>query len=197
MVHTSPSEPVVYTSLALKALCQRLQDIASCDILELGPVRNGNIEFWSQLSPSIYIADLRSSLPLPPMPDDPDYPGPDWHQLLDLPKGRCFDVILAWDMLNYLELPAVSGLIQYLSGFCRPGTIVFMMIFDSQKMPEEITIYGIVDESHVKYEFGSGEMRVCPRHQPHALAKIMGRFRTSNSFRLRNGVIEYLFVYEG
>jgi hypothetical protein len=40
-------------------------------------------------------------------------------------------------------------------------------------------------------------MCACPRHQPRAISGVMTRFRTSNSFRLRNGVVEYLFEYEG
>jgi hypothetical protein len=197
MAQKGQPESVINNSLGLKALCQRLQDAAGCDILELGPARSRNIEFLSRFSPSIYIADLRSSLPLPPMPDDPDLPGPDWDRMLDLPANRGFDVVLAWDLLNYIELPAISGLIGYLSRFCHPGTVVFMMIFDKQTMPEEITVYQIIDETHLHYELGSSATRACPRHQPHALNQIMRRFRTLDSFRLRNGVNEYLFAYEG
>jgi hypothetical protein len=64
-------------------------------------------------------------------------------------------------------------------------------------MPDEITVYRIVDPSHLAYEYGSSEMRACPRHQPRAIAGAMGQFRISSSFRLRNGIVEYLFAYEG
>jgi hypothetical protein len=191
---------LVHNSLGLKALCQRIQDFPTCEVLELGPVRKENIEFWSQITPSIYVADLRSSLPLPVLPDDPEnpeVPKQDWHQLIGLPEERRFDVILVWDLLNYLKLSDVSDLVEYLCGFCRPGTVLFTLIFDNQKMPEDITVYRIVDESHLSYEFGQAETGDCPRHQPHALTQIMRQFRVSNSFRLRNGVIEYIFVYEG
>jgi len=198
MTRKSQPEPVVHTSLGLQALCQGLQGVDTFDILELGPARSGNIEFWSRFNPSIYIADLRSSLPLPVLPsDDLEAPGPDWNRLLGLPEGCSYDVILAWDLLNYLDLPAVSDLIRYLRGFCRPGTVLFTLVFDQKQMPEEITVYRIVDESRLAYECSSVEMRACPRHQPRALAGVMNQFRTSNSFRLRNGVVEYLFVYEG
>ncbi len=190
------SEPVVNNSLALNALCQRLQGIDTWSILELGPVRQCNIEFWSRYCSSIYVADLRSNLPLPASREDPENCGMEWDRLLDLPEGRRFDVILVWDMLNYLNLSEVSGLIQYLSRFCRPRTVLFTMIFDTQKMPKEITVYRIVDEAHLIYERGSSEMRDCPKHQPRALAKAVRQFQTSNSFRLRNSVIEYLFAYE-
>ena len=194
------SKAVVHNSLGLHALLQRLQDDITYEILELGPVRKGNIEFWSQFSTSIYVADLRSSLPLPPLPtlpDDPEPPERDWHQVLGLPEKRRFDIILAWDLFNYIDLSDLSGLIGYLSRFCRPGTIVFMLIFDNQTMREEISVYQVVDESHLGYEVGSEQMRECPRHHAHTLKQMMHDFRSADSFRLRNGVIEYLFIYEG
>jgi hypothetical protein len=192
-------EPTIYRSLGLGALCETLEGVVACDILELGPVRGDSLEFWSRYGPSVYIADLRSSLPLPAMaedPDNPDPPEPDWGHILDLPVNRRFDVILTWDLLNYLELPAAASLVRYLSRFCRPGTMLFALIFDQKQMPEEITIYRIVDQGRLRYDSGSPAMRACPRHQPRALTGIMRRFRTANSFRLQNGVVEYLFSYE-
>jgi|WetSurSiteA1Bulk_404760.scaffolds.fasta_scaffold06936_2 hypothetical protein len=198
MVQIFQPEPVVHSSLGLQALCQRLQNVATCDILELGPVRGGNIEFWSRFSPTMYIADLRSSLPMPPLPsEDTEFVEPEWDRLLGLPEGRTYDVILVWDLLNYLELQVVSSLVQYLKRFCRSGTILFALIFDQKQMPATITVYHIADESHLRYENARSEMCACPRHQPRAISGVMTRFRTSNSFRLRNGVVEYLFEYEG
>ncbi len=198
MERKSQPEPVVHNSLGLQALCQKLQGVFTCNILELGPVRSGNIQFWSQFSPSIYVADLRSSLPLPVLPsEESEFVEPDWDHLLGLPKNQSYDVILAWDLLNYLDLPVVASLMKYLKRFCRPGTILFCLIFDQKEMPEKITVYGIADESHLKYEYAGSEMWVCPRHQPHALAGVMTQFHTSESFRLRNGIAEYLFEYEG
>lgn len=197
MIQRPRPEPVVQSSLGLDALCQRLEGTTTWDILELGPARGANVEFWSRFSGSIYVADLYSCLPVPDPADDPESPGPDWEHLLELPKRRQFDVILAWDLLNYLELPWVASLVRYLSSFCRSGTVMFSLIFDLRQMPEEPTAYRIVDEEHLRYEYRSPEMRPCPRHQPRALTAVMRQFQTANSFRLRNGVIEYLFVYEG
>lgn len=191
-------EPVVHSSLGLKALCERLDGTVSRDILELGPVRNVNIGFWSRFGPSMYIADLRSSLPLPGLTsEDSDFVAPDWDSLLGLPEGRSYDVVLAWDLFNYMELPALSSFIAYLKKFCRPGTVVFSLIFDQKEMPDQITLYGIADESHLNYEYAGMQMRTCPRHQPRTMAGVMSRFRTLESFRLKNGVVEYLFEYEG
>jgi hypothetical protein len=193
-------EPVVHSSLGLNAICQRLQDAATCEILDLGSVKGENVQFWSSYSPFLHIADLRSILPLPVLPEDPEVseqPEPDWDSLLPLPGNHKFDLILAWDLLNYLEISTVSSLIRYLSRFCRPGTVLFALIFDLKEMPEEISVYRIVDGERLRYEYGSAAMRACPRHQPRVIAAAMPQFRVANSFRLRNGVVEFLFAYEG
>jgi hypothetical protein len=185
------------TSLGLAALCQMLQDAPSRNILELGPARGSNIEFWSRFGSSLYIADLRASLPLPSLSEDQERSEADWSRVLELPEDRRFDVILAWDLFNYIDLASLPSLIRFLTRFCHPGTIVFSLIFDQPQMPAEITVYRILDEGHLSYDSSSSGARPCPRHQPRALAGVMHRFRTANSFRLRNGVVEYLFAYEG
>jgi hypothetical protein len=201
MARKDEPEPIVYNSLGLQSLCQRLQSASTCDILELGPVRSGNVEFWSRFNPSIFIADLRSSLPLPVShwedPENSEFVRPDWESLLGLPGGRIYDVILVWDLFNYLELPAVSSLVEYLKPFLRRGAILFTLIFDQKQMPDQITVYQVADESHLRYCYPGTEMRACPRHQPRALGLVMSGFTTADSFRLRNGVVEYLFEYEG
>ena len=198
MVRASQPEYALHSSLGLQALCQTLREAPACDILELGPARSENLEFWSRFNPWIYIADLRSSLPLPVQDsEDSEFVDPDWDRLIGLPANRTYNVILAWDLLNYLELPAISSLVRYLSGFCRRGTILFALVFDQKQMADEISLYHIADDSHLRYEVFSPQTRSCPRHQPRALTGIMAGFQARESFRLRNGVVEYLFEFEG
>jgi hypothetical protein len=196
MTQKSEPEVVVQNSLGLKALCQKLEGISGLKVLELGPARSANIEFWSRYGSCIFIADLRAGLPLPFLAEDQQFPESEWDRILGLPEGRFYDVILAWDLLNYIELSTLPSLISYLSRFCRPGTILFFLIFDQPQMPEKITVYRIVDEQHIAYENGSVGKRVCPRHQPRALTKLLSQFQASDSFRLKNGIMEYLFTCE-
>jgi hypothetical protein len=196
MTQKSGSEAVVQTSLGLNTLCRKLEGFVAPNVLELGPARRASIEFWSRYGSSIYIADLRASLPLPFLAENQQFPESEWDRILELPQGRSFDVILAWDLLNYIELPTLSSFISYLIRFCHTGTVLFFLIFDQPQMPEEITAYRIVDEMHVAYENGGACRCICPRHQPRALMKLLSQFRTSDSFRLKNGIVEYIFTCE-
>ena len=189
------NEATVHSSPGLQSLCQRFQDMTTLDILELGPARGRNIEFWSRFSSSIFVADLRASLPLPLQEEEEEYVQPEWPAILDLPAGRYFDLILTWDLLNYIEAAALPGFIDYLSRYCKPGTILFTTIIDQPRMPEDSHVFRIIDEDHLDYETVSSALRSCPRLQPRVLENTMRGFRTSDSYRLRHRIIEYLFSY--
>jgi hypothetical protein len=192
----SESEASIQTSLGLNMLCQKLEGLVGLNVLELGPARNANIEFWSRYQSSLFIADLRSGLPLQPLAEDQHFPESEWDRMLAIPAERLFDVILAWDLFNYIELPTLTSLVNYLTRFCRPGTLLFFICFDQPQMPDEIAICKIVDDRHIEYECSGKGMRACPRHQPRALTAILKQFQTADSFRLKNGIVEYLFTFE-
>jgi hypothetical protein len=116
---------------------------------------------------------------------------------LNLPDGRSYNVILAWDLFNYMEISAVSSLVRYLNGYCKPKALLLAFILDRKEMPEKITVYRVVDETHLAYEYTGTKMRACLRHQPRVLSSAMSNFRTFESYRLRNGMVEYVYAYEG
>jgi hypothetical protein len=196
MTQKTGTEAAAQTSLGLDALCRKLEGVTELSVLELGPARSANVEFWSRYKSSIFVADLRAGLPLPHLAEDQPFPESEWDRILGLPEGRFYDVILAWDLLNYIDLSILPSLINYLIRFCRPGALLFFLIYDQPQMPAESNIYKIMDERRIVYEpMGSG-MCACPRHQPRALAKLLCRFQSSDSFRLKNGIVEYIFAYE-
>lgn len=198
MVQMSETDTVIHSSLGFQALCNTIQEAGSCDILELGPVRSRSIDFWTRFSSSIFVADLRSSLPLPfSRSEEGEFIEPDWDQILSLPEGGRYSVILAWDLFNYMEIEAVSSMVRYLSEHCSPEAMLFALIFDRKEMPEKITVYKVVDESHLAYEYSGTGMRPCLRHQPRVLSGAMPNFRTLESYRLRNGMVEYVYAYDG
>jgi hypothetical protein len=196
MIQKSESAAGAQTSLGLSVLCQKLEGHTSLNVLELGPARSSNVQFWSRYQSSMFVADLRANLPLPFLAEDQRFLESEWDRILGLPEGRFFDVILAWDLLNYVEMSALASLINYLARFCRQETVLFLLIFDQPQMPEEITIYKIIDEQHIVYECRGSGTRACPRHQPRALTGLLCKFRASDSFRLKNGIVEYLFTYK-
>ena len=81
-------EIYVHASPGFRSLCQHFLDMTNLDILELGPARGCNIEFWTHFSTSIFVADFRARLPLPPLEEEMEFPNRNGTEFLKyLPAG--------------------------------------------------------------------------------------------------------------
>jgi hypothetical protein len=169
-------------------------------ILDLGPALGSNLEFWSQYSCKLYLEDFARSLPSGVLGEDEDSEQV-YEPLLEilLPFGAdlSFDIVLCWDIFNYLNQPQLVSFIRYLGRFCHPGTLLFALVSSAHEIPAKPSTYKIVDHERILYEVQTKSMIPCPRHQPREIKKVMEGFQLSGSFLLRNGIQEYLFVYQG
>ena len=103
---------------------------------------------------------------------------------------------MAWDIFNYLERDEFKSLITHLGNFCHKGTLLFSLISTRKHIPEKPTTFRIVDQENLQNQIESSVLRLCPGYQQTDLNHLMPHFRVCNSFLLRNGFKEYLFVYE-
>ena len=187
----------VYVSPGFQALCGQFQDTTTLDILEMGPSSSRNIEFWSQYCRSIFVANLRASLPLPSMEEDQILNEMEWNAILNIPGDRNFDVILAWDLLNYIDERLLPGMINYLNRYCKSGTKLFAMTIDRPQMPADGYVFQIIDVDHLGYKASNSPLEPCAMLQPRVFENVMQGFHTTIACRLRHGIIEYLFTFDG
>ncbi len=203
---TPPSQPSSATqkSLCLSALLQALPCDRKISILDLGPARGINIDFWSQVAGKIHIEDFYESYKSIPkrIPSEDEEQNEEvdqsgiFEQLLIVPPNTRMDVILAWDVFNYLEPCQIEAAARHLGKYCLPGSFLFALIWSTHLMPAEPTAFKILDRERIIYESHSTGTRTCPRYQPRDVGRMMVGFRVFNSFILRNGIQEYLFVYD-
>lgn len=190
--------PTEYKSLALNALVGQLREDRKYNILDLGPAFGANVAFLSQFACKLHIADLYQSLtstPLLPKQDDV-LPQPDFERLLPYQKGTRFDIILAWDLLNYIQGNHIESLAHHLAGFCHTRTLMLTFISTQKQIPDEPTKFRIVDQQHLSYEVCTAAMRHCPRYNSLELKKRVPGFTINSSFLLKNGMQEYLLGIE-
>jgi hypothetical protein len=193
---TSP-QPAVYKSLGLSALMRQLEGRTGFTVLDLGPACGTNVEFWSQFQSKLYVEDLFQGLrSLATAAPEEGAPSP-FPELLPFSDDIRFDVILAWDIFNYLHQALLEQLVSHLTRFCRDGTYVFALVSVLPQMPAEPHLYRILDNERMIYDARSAQMKPCPRYQPRDIARLMSSFAVSSSFLLRHGVQEYVFVLEG
>ena len=196
-IEGSPPEPEASASLALKVLYGQLRHQRKYHILDLGPALGTNVDFFSQFSCKVYIEDFYRTL------TSFDYLSEDelsyqavFEYLLPYKKNTRFDVILSWDIFNYLERDELQSLIRHLGNFCHTGTLLFALISTSKYVPEKPMTFQIMDHDRLLYQTNSKVLRPCPRYQQTDLNQLIPNFRICNSFLLRNGFKEYLFACE-
>lgn len=213
-ISTSSPVPPAEKSLALKYLCDYLRPNKYYNILDLGPAVGENIEFFSQYAGKIYIEDLRAAIASQILaaaqpkelvePADPyalEAADNDGHanitdHLSAYHENTHFDLIFAWDLFNYLEREPLQQLMLYLRKFCKPGTLVFTLISTHVKIPEYPRLFRIIDNERLSYGISAAAERNHARYRELNLLRVMPGFKVAKSFLLRNGIQEYLFIYE-
>ncbi len=197
---TQASEPPIEASrsLGLEALMESLHADRKYSILDLGQAVGANIEFYSRFASRIRIEDLYQTLVESRFFERGEDP-PDetvLGRIMSFPSGERFDIVMSWDLLNYLTPDELKVLLKCLNPFFTGGTLFFALISTLKEMPAYPRNYRILDAATLQYCAGSTETRACPRFAPRELSLLMSDFRIHNSYMLRNGMQEYVFVHQ-
>ncbi|HXK59349.1 MAG TPA: hypothetical protein PLP42_05575 [Acidobacteriota bacterium] len=190
------SQTEIRPSLALSTLFRQLRRDRKYHILELGPPVGQNIEFLGRYPCRIRVEDLYrtlSSFDYVSGSDSVDFEAV-FQYLLPFEKDTRFDILMAWDIFNYLEREEFLYLMRHLSRFCHTGSVLYALIATGKHIPDRPAIYRILDENNVECEITTTVLRACPRYHDVDLRQLMPSFRVYNSYLLRNGMKEYLFV---
>lgn len=184
-----------HQSLALPILMKRLGGGLRRRVLDLGPAVGGNVAFLAGLSCRVHIADLQQSL-FPSGEARPTISGEAFHALLDgdLPSGEGFDVILAWDLLDYLEESRIRILSGHLARLCPAGSLLLVLVSTRREIPDRPNRFEILDSDHLAYELETSLVRTGPQYKEPVLHRCLPEFEVESTFLLRNGIQEYLFA---
>lgn len=192
------ASPPAYNSLGLRALLDRIRDDRSYTILDLGPALEANVRFWSEFSCRLHIHDLYGRFRENKAAARPgeDSAETTISALLDFSEVTVFDIILAWDLFNYLDLRELEAFVQKLGRWCRRGTRLFALVSSLPRISALPLRIRILSREQLTCELSSERTRPCPRHSPRDIARVMGRFTVSRSFLSRHGIQEYIFTFE-
>jgi len=192
----SGSEPSrEHQSLALPLLLGQLGGGLRRRVLDLGPAVGANVAFFANRSCRVHIADLQQSL-FPSGEAKPALSSEAFEAVLraDLPTAETFDVILAWDLLNYLEDSRIRLLSRHLAQRCPPGSLLLVLISNRKEIPDRPSRFEILDQDHLVYEIETTLRRDGPQYKEALLHRCLPEFEVESTFLLRNGIQEYLFA---
>ena len=186
----APAAPEAHGSLALAQLLAELHPDRRLHILDLGPAIGANVAFWTErylctvevadVYPAIAAGDDPAAAAAAALPDDP--------------AARPADVLLAWDLFNYLDRDRLRALGRRLAARTRPGGVLFAMLWTGKEIPIEPGRFPIRDGGELLYGLDASRTRPGPRYRPAEIAAMTPGFSADRNFLLRHGVQEYLLV---
>ncbi len=191
-----PSDGTAHSTSALSALFDQLVRGRKYTVLDLGPALGINVDFWSQIPCKIYIQDFYRSLHSSEVGvrGEGDA-GPEvLARLLPAAAEGSVDIVLCWDLLNYLNRPALTAVMECIAARGRPGTLVHALVYyAARQMPERPSCFLPLDEQRLEIVPQKVPLRAAPRYSPEDLATCMPRYSVDRARLLRNGMQEFLF----
>jgi len=191
------TEPDVHRSLALAALFEQIRG-RRVTVLDLGSAVGGNVEFLSQYGCKMFIEDLYAALSTRKgSGEEDDIAGPEFFaEFLSLPEDTRFDVVLAWDLFNYLRRKELAYFGEQLRRYTEPGALAFALMSYHKQIPAQPYRFKIRDEQTLIYDRRTAAERPSPRFVPSEMTGLLKSFRVDRSFLLQHGIQEYLLVRE-
>lgn len=181
------------------SLIERLRTLGYCTVLDLGPALGSNVAFFGDMHCRIQIADCATALlALNAREEDgPDSYKAELEKLLPLTDLQTCDVILTWDLLNYLNKSLFRALMTHLSPVVSGDTWLHGYIGSRRVMSAAPQLYRLNREGRVEVTASTRETQDCPCYSQPELRMLMPRFGVSRSTLLQSGMQEYLFQGQG
>ena len=194
VIQPEPPIPVVdiYSSPGLEEALVGVPDDGSCRVLDLGPSVADNVEFVSSFASYLQIVD---AIDRGPPVSDLGGGGLDrlstLQTLIDRHR-RSFNLVLMWDVLNYLSIDQSGRMVRSVADLCLPGARLHAIVFATDTMRAIPNRYRIINNARLAYEPSTTELRGAPDLPPAAVQKLLVGFRVEHSFVLQHGVREYV-----
>ncbi len=203
---SSPQEPARFSpsetgatrssTLALRYLLGQFQDDRRSRVLDLGPAIGANVSFFRSYQCQLYIADFHRVLAANQngFLHDSETLETRLAKELDATEDTLYDLILGWDLLNYLTPEQLEVLDHRLADLCHPKGLVFFLISTLPQLPIQPMRFTVVDTETLEYDNGSTATRPCPLYREPDLERYLPTFIVETSFLLRNGMQEYVLT---
>jgi hypothetical protein len=163
-------------------------------VLDLGTVRSGTVELFSAYRCRLDIIDLPTALPAMTQCDEPEDRKACLSALFDPDEREPLDLVLCWNLLNYLQRDDIHDLVEALLPRFQPGTRLHALIEYASPLMPATPGYWVPDASARLHASQVDEEQTdSPRYKPKELERMMPQLAPERTVLLGNGLQEYLF----
>ncbi len=189
---SDPPPPAEHPTAGLKHVFARLRR-PGASVLDLGPALAANVAFFNPFGARLRIADLDAAI------DEAharDVPLPVWERNLDrllpLRDDERFDLVLAWDLPNYVGREQWSAFARRLTPRIAPGGALHLLARVGTNMPARPCHYRILSADVLSEDALLAETVPAPR-LPHAeVERLHPGLVAPRSHLGKHGVQEYV-----
>ncbi len=185
-----------YTSAAFPEIFRSLSERFSNSVLDLTCPSVETFTSYTEYFPKIVIEDLFGEIHRSEETNrsGDEYVQPITERLLPYKPGAHFDLIVCWDILNYLNPIDLKELVHHLSLYCHKQTYLVALISTFQSMPKIPNTFKLSNQDRVAFERNTENDRLSPRYSPNQLRKLIPEFEPEHVSLLRSGYYEILMV---
>jgi hypothetical protein len=163
-------------------------------VRDLGAPRSATISAFGRFRSRLDIVELHDGLDVLNGETDPRRLRQSAESLLPSRRDEATDIVLCWDLINYLNKPALTVLMDCIALRCKRGALAHGLVYYSARsMPSRPSTFVPVDDQHLAQVLTPPGERPAPRYSPEDLARCMPRYSVERGRLLRNGMQEFLF----
>jgi hypothetical protein len=164
-------------------------------ILDVGPARAANLEVLSRLRCRLLIEDIHELISTfrGDAAEDKAALANWFEQWVPGVNPGSIDVVIAWDIFNYLNPELCKAFIDLLAPLLKPGAYVYLLVYSQKDMSAQPIPFKIISDDRLEYHPPTKVTRPAPRFTQTDLKKYFSQYNVVKSVLLRNGIQEYLF----
>lgn len=187
---------LMHTSYALPSLFSQFKEKENLNVLDLGLKNRNNYDFLYAMSKGVFAENVYASILLQLKTSSSAQIKA---HTLKFPADTRFDIILAWDILNFLPPQLITDLFQYLAPYTHSNTLLHAIIYSGREIPGEPQQFEFRSQSNLEIFPSDKRLGVSPLNSS-KLLKALKTFRLDGTFifqpGMQRGVYEYLFRSE-
>jgi hypothetical protein len=166
------------------------------DILDLAPATPELLNYFSSYHCRLCLPGCRDALLKLHVEEDQDELTLShiFNSLMPLPDrdSKPLDLILLWDLPNYLDKQVLAALIAHYTSCIDSHTVLHIYIHTHQTMPEKPADYRLDRDNKILVESSTAWDAVSPMYYQELLHKVVKPFRVERGVLLANGLQEYI-----
>ena len=110
-------------------------------------------------------------------------------------QEHTFDLILVWDVFNYLSRRNIIDLMAIVSPVCAPGAFLYLFNWTRKDMPDLPGNFDFQDDGDLVYTTNTSEIKLSPTFSPQSFKDMMPSFTLHRTLANREGFYEILLQF--